>query len=375
MGHFTAMLTRGIRTLSSLPRPALLLAACLPWFCAGCANRSLRPNELSGEFIAPPVEAVSTANLTRLTNYATSSTLIDAGDVLDVTVVTDFEDAENVTAPIRVGEDGVADVPLIGKLSLGGLELIEAEQAITAAAVGRGVFRNPHITVDFRRKRSNRVTVVGAVAAPGHYELPRNSSSLLAALVAAGGLSEHAGSDVEIRRALPPGSPGDSPPRVAAAEGQLTSFHTSSARPFETVKINLVSAAKEGNIAYDLNDGDVVMVAPRPVRTVNVIGLVNNPGQHEMPHDTDLYLLDAIGMSGGLSSIMADKVLVLRRVPGRQELVRVESSVRKAKEDAVHNIRLAPGDVVSLEDTPISMAWETMRGVLRFTVGGSMAVF
>ncbi len=375
MGHCTRILSVGIRTLGPIPRSALLLAACLPWLAGGCAARALRPTELPPECIARPAANRSMANLSRLVNYAAKNDVIDPGDILDVTVVNDFENPEDRTAPVRVGDDGVADIPLVGRIPLAGLELIDAEQAIAATAVARGIFQNPNVTLDFRKKRSNRVTVVGAVLEPGTYELPRTSSSLLAALVAAGGLNEEAGSDVEVRRALPPGGEEGAKPRVAGVEGQLTSFEQSTARPFKTIKINLVSASEEGNVAYDLNDGDVVMVPPQPTRTVHVFGLVNNPGQHQMPRDTDLYLLDAVAMSGGVSSIMADQVLILRRVPGQEGMVRISSSVRRAKDEPAYNIRLAPGDLVSLEETPVSIAWDAVRSVVRFAVGGSLAVF
>ena len=47
--------------------------------------------------------------------------------------------------------------------------------------------------------RTNKITVVGAVNKPGPHELPRGSSSLMAALVAAEGLTKEAGTEVEIR--------------------------------------------------------------------------------------------------------------------------------------------------------------------------------
>ena len=61
------------------------------------------------------------------------------------------------------------------------------------------MFRNPCITVTMKQCRTRKVTVVGAVNKPGTHELPRGSSSLMAALLAAEGLSKEAGTEVEIR--------------------------------------------------------------------------------------------------------------------------------------------------------------------------------
>ena len=64
------------------------------------------------------------------------------------------------------------------------------------------MFQKPHVTVTMKRQRKNAIMVIGAVKEPGLKELPRGSCSLLAALVSAGGLSEDAGTDVEIRPSL-----------------------------------------------------------------------------------------------------------------------------------------------------------------------------
>jgi polysaccharide export outer membrane protein len=164
-------------------------------------------------------------------------------------------------------------------------------------------------------------------------------------------------------------------PRVAGAEGLLAAYEASSTRPFQTVKINLVSAAQEGGIAYTINDGDVVMINRQPARPVHVMGLVHKPGQYDMPPNADLHLLDAVAMAGGVSSILADRILILRRVPGHDELIRIESSIRKAKQGAVDDVLLAPGDVVSVEETPTTFLWDVIRNVVRFGVGGRVALF
>ena len=61
----------------------------------------------------------------------------------------------------------------------------------------------PSSRCELNESRKNQVTVVGAVETPGAFELPRGASSLMAALVAAGGLSEEASGDVEIRHTDP----------------------------------------------------------------------------------------------------------------------------------------------------------------------------
>ena len=161
--------------------------------------RSLPP-----QYALAHVENTRTLDLSRLATFAVSNQRIDRGDVLDVTLGTGYADSVNNTVPVRVGDHGTANIPLVGKVYLAGFELEGAEQAVAAAGVSRGMFLDPHVTVTMHTQRINRVTVIGAVEKPGVYELPRGSS-LLSALVAAGGMSKDAGTEVELRPSGPRG--------------------------------------------------------------------------------------------------------------------------------------------------------------------------
>lgn len=367
------------------PSPILLQVAVFLFLAlfastSGCAHRVLRPSEVPAQYQAPPTVAVSSVDLSRLVQFSVGSQAIDRGDVLEVSMINDYQNLQPLVTPVRVGEDGQANIPLIGKIPLAGLNLEDAEQAIASTAVARGVYQDPHITVAIRHRRSNRVTVVGAVKTPGTYELQRGSSSLLAALVAAGGLGDDASPDVEIRQSVgTKNGTGPTPtpqPRVAnSGDGQLTSFETLSAHPLETVHINLISATQEKNVGYNLNDGDVVMVMKRPPRAFHVLGLVHTPGQYELPADQEMHVLDAIAKAGGVSNLVADELLIIRRVPDGQEPLQIKTSLREAKHDGTANLRLAPGDVVSVEQTPATFFWDLLHGVVRFGVGGTVPVF
>jgi len=357
-----------------------ILSACLLLAGAGCAGRIYQATEMPAELLAPAAQNVDSIDLSRLASYAVSSELIDRGDVLDVSIVTDFGNLSQTTAPVRVSEDGTANVPVIGRVALAGLELESAEHAIEAACVHRGVFVNPHVTVTMNRQRKNTVTVIGAVNEPGVYQLPRATSSLLAALVAAGGLSEEAGPDVEIRHpaqrpdipGLLPGQPG----RVAEQiPGALTSHTLASSVPPRTVRVNLVSTAMQGNGGQSLADGDVVMVTKRVPRPIHVMGLVRHPGQFELPVNQDLRVLDALAMAGGRTSQLADKVWVIRQLPEQSEPARIAVSVREAKANGNANIRLASGDMVSVEETLTTFVLDAVGRFVRVGLSSSIPLF
>ncbi|MDH3716878.1 MAG: SLBB domain-containing protein [Planctomycetota bacterium] len=343
---------------------------CLP----GCASSVYHASSLPAELEAPPVNNVHTVDLSRLSGFAVSNELIEPGDVLEVTIVAGITEHGPLTIPVRVSDNGSAGIPLLGEVALAGMELEQAEQAIRAAAVTQGVYRNPHVTVVMEKKRVNKITVVGAVEKPGTYELPRGSSDLLAALVAASGLSEEAGTEVEIRspaRRLY-GLPNQRQDLMASYPGQPPAPDTQLSQP-RSLRINLMSASQSGQ-EVNLADGDVVMVLKRDPNPIQVMGLVRKPNKYELPTNREMYVLDAIAGAGGVSSQLADKVFVIRRLPGSSDTSVIKVSIRRAKRDSVENIRLASGDVVSVEQTPSTVALDAVRNFVHFSVGASTRV-
>jgi polysaccharide export outer membrane protein len=275
-----------------------------------------------------------------------------------------------------VGDDGSIVVPLIGKVSVSGLSAEQAEQVIAAESINRGVFRTPCITVTMKQCRTNKVTVVGAVNQPGTHNLPRGSSSLLAALVAAGGLSKEASTDVEIRqtdsRAFAPGGPVVHPPRVANAagpEGALTAYETTPPGP-SVITVSLTAAASGRQKAPELHDGDVVYVAKRTLPPIHVLGLVTKPGEFPFPPNQELRVLDALAIAGGCSNPVAEKVLVIRHLPNRKEPIQIAVSIQAAK-SGQDNITLAPDDTVMVEQTPETVVVDIMKSFIHFTLGAN----
>lgn len=366
---------KAVATSISSPLAAawrLLFAGVTAVGMAGCGRGGhlYSPNSLPVELQAARAENAQTLDLSKLATYSMSNELIDRGDVLNVAVNAGYGSDKIETMPVRVGEDGVANIPVIGQVALAGVELQSAEQMIAAAAVERGLFRSPTVTVTMNRRRTNQITVIGAVEKPGVYELPRGASNLLAAIVAADGLSKVAGTDVEIRR----------PARVQSLEqrdrvanaAQLTSYHSQgpagdsapAAQPV-SFRINLATAAKQGEGGQQLEDGDVVMVERRDPQPVHVIGLVMKPGQFELPVNQDMHVLDAIAQAGGVSINVAEKIHVLRRVPGKEQPAVIEVSYKDARAGGSSNLRLSPGDIVSVEDTPTTVFFESIRTFFR----------
>jgi polysaccharide export outer membrane protein len=359
--------------------PILLLLI----LCSGCNSGVYRVSNLPAECLAPSPVNPESINLAGLTDSTVSSEIIQLGDVLEVTMVTNYENMTPTNTPVRVANDGTISVPLVGKLSVAGLEVQQAEQAIVAESVSRGIFRNPCITLTMKQCRTNRITVVGAVDKPGTVDLSRASSSLLNALIAAGGLSKDADSEVEIRRTdarnLPPNQVQGGTLQAADRTGNNllpASYQQEQAlaAPSAAIKVNLNAVGAGTEKLPELHDGDVVYVAKRTPKPVYVIGLVRKPGEFPFPMNQEIRVLDAIALAGGCSNPLAENVLVIRRPPGKAEPIRIAVSLQAAKQGQ-DNIALAPGDTVSMEQTPATAVVDLIQTFIRVGVGASVSLF
>ena len=79
-------------------------------------------------------------------------------------------------------------------------------------------------------------------------------------------------------------------------------------------------------------------------------------------------------MAGGCSNPVAEDILLIRRLPGAKEPVRIAVSLQDAK-NGRDNVTLAPGDTISVERTAATAFIDAIQTVFRFSVGGSVAWF
>jgi polysaccharide export outer membrane protein len=333
---------------------ALLAAFILLAAVAGCqTGRGFRATTLPPEYRAPLVRSARNLDLSPLARGTGGSDVIQPNDLVTVATAAGLPSDDAAPQVLRVASDGTLNVPLVGPVRVAGLSPPAAEYWVRQASMERDVYRNPQVSIQFETRHANNVTVLGAVENPGVYPLNSSSSDLLAALVAAGGLSEEAGPVIEIRHPnVPP--PGYGP---AANNVQPATF-----------RIDLQDLRAAATADLRLYDGTVVMVPQRVKQTVYVMGLVNRPGVFEIPPDDELRLLDGVAMAGGRRMEIADKVRVTRRaIPGDNPII-INASIREAQRNGDANIRLAAGDVVQVEETTLTFTIETLRSFIRLGV-------
>ena len=329
---------------------------------AGCQSTpSIQSTDLPPSFRAAHRTPKPQIDLSVLAQKSINSDLVYPGDELDVLIVSGAEETQPEPIPCHVYESGEVELPFnIGVVPVAGLTLTGVEQQIRRASIQRQIFRNPVVSVVLRERQTDNVRVLGAVETPGDYKLPRAGSDLLAAISAAGGLSEEAGTKIEV---LHP---------VVGQGGVLQASYEEGGGTQNSVHVDLLDAMKGQAGDLTLRDGSVVMVKPHVPQTIYVHGLVPNDGEFELPKDEPLRVTQAIALAGGREIEVADTVHVTRFVEGREEPVVAEVSLKEAKSNRDANLVLQAGDVVSVEETPTTFTVDFLRNFFR--IGFSSAI-
>jgi polysaccharide export outer membrane protein len=332
----------------------------------GCQNSSFQATSLPPQYQAPRIPSARSLDLSELARSSTGSEVIQPGDLLEVTIATGVEREESPRL-LRVSADGTITVPLIGQVTVAGLELPMAEAAIRETGIRNEVYRRPQVAIQLKDRYGSSVTVLGAVKKPGTYRIASANTDLLAALIAAGGLHDNASTVVEIRH----------PANLNRQADQLVQRASHQSVPWidhrqRTVRIDLMNAESTSDDQLRLFEGSVVMVPPRAPSTIYVMGLVKEAKEYEIPIDEELRLLDSIAMAGGRTLELADKVQIVRTAPNVTDPIVITASVREAQRNGAANLRLAPGDVVTVEETPLTFTIETVRSFIRFGFSSSI---
>ncbi|MCA9080486.1 MAG: SLBB domain-containing protein [Planctomycetaceae bacterium] len=352
------------------------LLICLVAGLSGCVSAGkFSPNNLPHEWEARPVSNVRTVDLSRLATVSVPADQISPGDVLELNIAAGLGSDGIQEFVVRVSDRGEIDVPDVGVVALNGLDLEDAENVIKTAFVREQIYRNPHVTVTMKQKKEVEVTVVGAVQEQGTFKLRSGSAGLLHAISLAGGFADDAGTELSVRLPESAGAVAQDAWPAIAADGAATHslvnhqvpVHTGGAR---TIKVDLASMHGEGHSQMQLVDGSVIEVERRDPLPLHVTGLVKKEDVYEYPVGKNIRVVEAIAMAGGMSSLVADKIYVIRRRPDQPQPVVIQVSYRKAKTaGGAHNLLLEPGDTVSVEQTPTTVILETIR-TLGFGLSG-----
>jgi polysaccharide export outer membrane protein len=201
----------------------------------------------------------------------------------------------------QVGRDGFAQMPLAGKVRVAGRTVRDFEGAL--GAVLQRYLLNPQVAVSVTEYRSQPVSVLGAVNAPGTYQA-HGGRPLVEVLSSAGGLKSSAGGKVVLVRlkdngAIPlPGAHWD-----ASGEYNVAEISTRTLLNATTPQTNILVLAH-----------DTVTVPEAQV--VYVLGAVRKPGGFPLSETGTISILQALSLAGGTDATAAlSDARILRSSP------------------------------------------------------------
>ena len=113
---------------------------------------------------------------------------VQPDDVLQI----DVYEEPDLTTKVRVTGSGEINFPLLGRMYVAGLSVIEVQEKFTQS-LGQDYLVNPQVQVFIETYHARNVFVAGAVAKPGSYALPTGRpTTVMEAITMAGGFSEDA---------------------------------------------------------------------------------------------------------------------------------------------------------------------------------------
>jgi polysaccharide export outer membrane protein len=319
----------------------LFFALCVLFLTVGCEHRISQTQFIQNypqAGVKPKPQATQLSpQLQAALDRAMGKYRVGPDDVLTVVVTTSGEAMGPPEVQTRVGPDGQIELPMVGKLDVGGMSLAEAEAAIRDAYVP-DYHQQAVVHVEVLQPALTKVLVTGAVVAPGLVELRNNERNLLYSAARAGGLTQ-------------------------ASSGVVTVQRLRSGDPPQTFNLTDPADLRRALEQPPLEQGDVITIAAATPNTIFVGGLVNTVSPQVYPPGTDVTVLQAIAAAGGLrNDLYPVEATLIRRIDGEDVFVKLDlDGIARGKAE---NITLAGGDILWVPHT----VWTKLHEIFNNTV-------
>lgn len=208
------------------------------------------------------------------------------GDLLEITLFNVLLPDQRVTprqVDLRVSQQGLITIPLLGEISVKGLTVSDLEQELRKRY--DKYIHNPQVGV-FVKEHRQKVSVVGAVQRPGFYEL-FGSETVVNMLAFAGGLTNNAGNQVHVYRR-----------NFEERENYVIDLSV-------LMRSKAVVSAKDDTLVVDmhLKAGDVINVPEAGMFFVD--GAVRKSGSYLLGQRSFTRLTQALATAGGVDFELA----------------------------------------------------------------------
>ena len=236
---------------------------------------------------------------------------VGEGDILVIKVY----DNEELDTTVRVGGDDIINMPLLGQVKVGGMDVSSIASYIEDL-LADGYLLSPQVNVFVEEYRSKKVTILGQVNKPGLYEL-QGTISLLELISRASGLTEDAGGLITIKR------------QTLNAEDEK-----------KVISVNIERLVEQGETSLNIaiQDGDSIYINKAGV--FYVTGEVQRPGSYR--HEDNPTVLKAFTLAGGMTDHAA---------PGRTRIIRIIDGKEVILKNVAMDEPVLPDDVIVVPET------------------------
>ncbi len=247
----------------------------------------------------------------------------------------------------RVEPDGMICLPIVGNIQAEGLTLSEIEASVVNAFYPKHVVSRPAVVAKVNEYRTVAVSISGAVKEPGNFELRNNELSLSSLINKASGIVREGAGAIRINR-------------VDRSETEPIII------PIKNLNTPYIDLA--------LVEGDMVEVEPIDQQVFTVLGMVNKAGVYPYPVGTQYNLMEAIAAASGVDVIGDPRYAKVYRSGTDGELSVITVKIDKNSVANASRLKVKPGDVIAVEQTPRAMTRKIFAEVFRIGVGASYGI-
>jgi polysaccharide export outer membrane protein len=185
----------------------------------------------------------------------------------------------------RINDQGIVNLPLVGRLQVGGLTIEEAESLLAKSLAQLLVHPQPVISIT--EYRSEPVSVLGEVNTPGVIQL-QGKKTLVEVLSLAGGLKQDAGTDVQVTR------------RLIYGKLPLPGAVNDPQDEYSIARLNLTRLLRGDNPSDNIQVFPQDIISVPKGEEVYVVGSVKKPGGFPLSANGGVSILQAVALAEGL---------------------------------------------------------------------------
>lgn len=267
--------------------------------------------------------------------------------------------AEEITdKPVQIDGEGFLKLPLVGRVKASGLTVEGLESELAERL--KTYINDPQVSATITEFRSQPISVLGSVNAPGVIQL-RGRKSLVEVLSLAGGLRNDAGYRIEITR------------RAEWGDIPLPGAKTQDGYSIAEVSVGPLLEAKNPKVNIDIKPYDTISVPKGEL--VYVTGEVRRSGGFVLHEKESLSVLQALSLAEGSSQTASlGKARILRAHPDSSDRTQIPVDLRAVIAGKSPDVSLQSGDILFI---PSSFTKKlTMRTIdAGYQVGTGIAIW